>query len=88
MKRLLGLLALAMAIAWPLNAATLTGTIKKSDGTALTGKLRLTLSHPAHDTVSNTVVTPVPVTFPVNAGSLPGTATITGNDSGRNLERA
>jgi hypothetical protein len=81
MKRFLGLLCLVLAIALPLHATSLTGTIKRPDGTSLTGKLRLTLSHPAHDKVAGTVVVPAPVTFNVTSGALPGAAAVVGNDS-------
>lgn len=80
MKRIFGLLLLALAIAWPAAATTLIGTIKRPDGSNLNGRIRLTLSHPAHDTVAGTVVVPTPVTFQVASGALPPAAAVTGND--------
>lgn len=78
MKKLLGLLTLAWAISC--SASTLTGTITRPDGTALTGRLRLTLSHPAHS-AAGAVIVPAPVTFAVTAGALPGGAAVVGNDT-------
>jgi hypothetical protein len=80
MKRFIGLLLLAGAIACPAAATTLTGTIKRPDGVRLNGKIRLTLSYPARDSTDATVVVPTTVEFPVSAGSLPASAAVVGND--------
>jgi hypothetical protein len=80
MKRFLALLFVTLAITWPLSATTLTGTIKKPDGTKLNGKIRLTLSHPARDTSDSTVVVPTTVELSVTNGTLPLTAAVAGND--------
>ena len=78
MKRLLLLLMLLMPVS--AYSTTLSGTIRKPDGTALTGRLRLTLSHPARSISAGVIVTPTPVNITVTAGALSGTPVVYGND--------
>jgi hypothetical protein len=80
MKRLLSLIVLALAIACPAFSTTLTGSIKRPDGTNLTGKIRITLCYPATDTTTGVVIVPTPVNYTINAGVLPVGANVIGND--------
>jgi len=57
----------------------LTGTIKRPDGTTLTGTIKITLSHPAHD-VAGGIVNPITKTITVTNGALVGSPTVLGND--------
>jgi hypothetical protein len=81
MKRLLSLIVLALAISCPAFSTTLTGSIKRPDGTNLTGKIRITLCYPATDTNTGVVIVPTPVNYTINAGVLPVGANVIGNDS-------
>jgi hypothetical protein len=80
MKRIAGLFLLFLLVALPLHATNLTGTIKLANGSNLTGKLRLTLSQPAHSVAAGAVVVPGPVNITVTNGALTGSPTVYGND--------
>ena len=80
MKRHLILLVTFLAMVCSAGATTLTGTIKKGDGTGLTGRIRLKLSHPARSITDSSVVVPIPVDIAVVAGAMLAPPPVYGND--------
>jgi hypothetical protein len=79
MRKLTALLGL-LFFAGSVSAATLTGTIRLASGSKFNGKIRMTLSHPAHDTSNDSLVVPQTVEFRVRNGALPSNAAVAGND--------
>lgn len=75
-------LSLVFIIAFAVQSfgAGLTGTIRRPDGSKLNGRIRMTLSHPARDTSSSSLIVPQTVEFKVMNGKLPSNAAVSGND--------
>jgi hypothetical protein len=61
-------------------ATTITGTIRRADGSRLNGRIRFTLSHPARNSSSGEIIVPQTVEYRVSNGQLPSTAAVYGND--------
>lgn len=81
MKRALTLCCLLPLLTAWLGAAELIGTIRKTDGSRFSGKIRMTLSHPGRDVTNSSVLVPQAVEYRVVNGSLPPRASVVGNDA-------
>ncbi|HXE75310.1 MAG TPA: right-handed parallel beta-helix repeat-containing protein [Candidatus Xenobia bacterium] len=65
----------------PLHATTVSGTIKKPDGTPINGTIEFTLSQPAKTTTPPIVFAPVKTSCAVTAGQIAAGCTVQGNDT-------